>query len=522
MECLLPARLTMFPLLLITFSSVIIATGLKVWRRRHFQKLRQARGCDLPKKISAKDPILGIDSLLGSCKSLKHHRYLEHATNRFAEHGTTFESNMMGTTVINTVEPENIKAILSTAFDHYELGPRRKNAFTPLIGHGIFTSDGVSWKHSRQLLRPNFSREQFYNLSLLEYHIRHLIDAIPRDGSVVDLQDLFFRFTMDAGTELLFGKSALSLLSETDGIDGNFSDAFSRCQATMTKNYCLGEISLLIPNRQFKGDCSFVQAWVDRLVKEALRSTQRETETVSANPKAFGASSDSFMPKGRYVFLYELAKQTNDPIILRSELLNLLIASRDTTAALLGNMWFEIARRPDVWAKLREEVDGLGVEKFTIAHLKGMKYLYSCLDESLRLHPPVPVNSRTSLRDTILPVGGGDNGKSPVFVSRGTIIGYNLFAMHRRKDIYGPDADDFRPERWENLRPGWAFLPFNGGSRVCLGRQLALTEAAYVTVRLMQEFTGIEGKSCEPWRESLHLTCCSYGGTKVILTPAQT
>lgn len=91
--------------------------------------------------------------------------------------------------------------------------------------------------------------------------------------------------------------------------------------------------------------------------------------------------------------------------------------------------------------------------------------------KALRLLPPVPINFRVSTKDTSLPVGGGNNQKSPVYVKKNTIVTYSVYAMHRRKDIWGDDADVFRPERWEeNAKRGWEFLPFNGGPRICLGR----------------------------------------------------
>lgn len=74
---------------------------------------------------------------------------------------------------------------------------------------------------------------------------------------------------------------------------------------------------------------------------------------------------------------------------------------------------------------------------------------------ALRYHPVVPSNLRTAVRDTILPLGGGPDGKSPLFVSKGSIVVYQIYLMHRRKDFYGDDADEFLPERWEKLRPGW-------------------------------------------------------------------
>lgn len=89
--------------------------------------------------------------------------------------------------------------------------------------------------------------------------------------------------------------------------------------------------------------------------------------------------------------------------------------------------------------------------------------------------------------------------------------------MHRRTDLYGPDAAEFKPERWESLRPGWEYLPFNGGPRICLGQQYALTEAGYVTARLVQTFSELESRDSGAWVEGLTLTLCSLNGTKVAL-----
>lgn len=90
---------------------------------------------------------------------------------------------------------------------------------------------------------------------------------------------------------------------------------------------------------------------------------------------------------------------------------------------------------------------------------------------ALRLHPPVPVNIRQAVQNTTLPRGGGEDGKSPIYIPSGTIVSYCVYAMHRREDLWGSDADEFRPERWDGRKTGWEFLPFNGGSRICLGRE---------------------------------------------------
>jgi cytochrome P450 len=195
--------------------------------------------------------------------------------------------------------------------------------------------------------------------------------------------------------------------------------------------------------------------------------------------------------------------------------MNVLLAGRDTTASILGNLWFVLARRPDVWAKLKEEANQLNGEKPTYDQLNTMNYLRYCIDESLRLHPPVPMNNREATRDTVLPRGGGPYGTSLILVPAGSIVGWYCYSMHRRADIFGDDAEEFRPERWTSLRPGWACIPFDGGPRVCLGQQLALTTASCVTVSLMQAFESIEPRDLEPWREGLTLTCASHNGVKV-------
>jgi cytochrome P450 len=114
--------------------------------------------------------------------------------------------------VISTIEPENVKTVLSTNFKDFTLGPRRARAFVPVFGHGIFDTDGAAWERSRAMIRPSFTRSQVADLDTFETHISHLIDAIPRDGSTVDLQELFFSLTMDSATEFLFGVSTNTLV----------------------------------------------------------------------------------------------------------------------------------------------------------------------------------------------------------------------------------------------------------------------------------------------------------------------
>jgi cytochrome P450 len=153
-------------------------------------------------------------------------------------------------------------------------------------------------------------------------------------------------------------------------------------------------------------------------------------------------------------------------------------------------------RYPEVLAKLRKEVEEvLGDEQsVTRSHIRSMHYLDCVLKEVLRVYPPVPANLRFATKSTIMPRGGGPDGRSPVLIRKGWGITYAPYLMHRRPELYGEDASIFRPERWEygQLKDiGWGWLPFNDGPRVCLGKDLALMEASYGIARIIQAFPNI-------------------------------
>lgn len=138
---------------------------------------------------------------------------------------------------------------------------------------------------------------------------------------------------------------------------------------------------------------------------------------------------------------------------------------------------------------------------------------------ALRLYPSVPSNARFANRDTTIPLGGGPDGLSPVVVPKGTPVTYSTYSMHRRRDFFGEDAEEFRPERWESLRVGWEYLPFNGGPRICIGQQFALTQAGYTIVKFVQGFESMESRDIAEWREGWKVTLASANGTKVAMTP---
>lgn len=136
----------------------------------------------------------------------------------------------------------------------------------------------------------------------------------------------------------------------------------------------------------------------------------------------------------------------------------------------------------------------------------------------------MPLNSREAVKTTMLPVGGGPDGKSPILVRKGEVVVTSQYVNSRMKSLYGDDADDFRPERWETGeldKIGWAYFPFHGGPRQCLGEDFALMEISYTVVRLLQTFPVIvlpEGEVTErvgTERQRLTLVLSSADGCRV-------
>lgn len=432
----------------------------------------------------------------------------------------TLYLRLCGVRVICTQEPENVKAMLATQFSDFALGTRHAH-FEPLLGDGIFTLDGEGWKHSRAMLRPQFARDQIAHVKALEPHLQTLGKHIEKaNGQTFDIQDLFFKFTVDTSSEFLFGESVHSLWDASigspphdfEGKEG-FAEAFNITQHYLATRSYTQMFYFLINNKEFRDNCKAVHRFASYYVNKALDTPQEELEEKS---------------KDGYIFLYELVKQTRNRKVLQDQLLNIMVAGRDTTAGLLSFTFFELARNPDVFKKLREEIVsqfGTGteedVENISFENLKKCEYLKWVLNEVLRLYPSVPVNFRVATKDTTLPRGGGKDAMSPVFVGKGTTVAYSVYSTHRLEEYYGKDSTEFVPERWANPKKlGWAYLPFNGGPRICLGQQFALTEASYVVVRLLQMFSKIELKDDRPYppKKCVHLTMSHFDGVHIQLT----
>ncbi|CAD6443886.1 8d5297c9-8388-451d-a4a1-d950d110eaa0 [Sclerotinia trifoliorum] len=495
-------------LVILSISYVIYNLIQKVLLYQQQRTFAKQNNCLPCVSYPRKDPFYGLDFFVNTIRAGRNGKFLETTQKRFESLGVyTYVSNPLGITTINTADPENIKTVLATAFKDYELFSRRKAGLMPIFGPGIFAVDGEEWEHSRAMLRPNFVRSQVADLHVFEKHFGKLIKRIPRNGATFDLSKLFFMLTIDSATEFLFGESTETLDEEKLNSPGHkYSEAYDYMAEKVGAQIRLGKPANFPRDKKYTDSIKYVHSYVRTYVDKALA-----LQITNSSQKPQESGSD------RYIFLQELAKSGYSALKIQAELLNILLAGRDTTASLLTLLFMVLSREKDVLEKLRKEVMGLEGRRPTFEEVKDMKYLRWCINETMRLYPIVSTTSRVAARDTVLPRGGGTDGKSPTMVKKGSVVVYSSYVMHRRKDIYGEDAAEFRPERWEKLRVGWEYIPFSGGPRICIGQQFALTEASYTTIRLLQTFSRIESRDDEPFAEWLTLTLSNKGGCKVAM-----
>jgi cytochrome P450 len=187
----------------------------------------------------------------------------------------------------------------------------------------------------------------------------------------VDLQRLFFNLTIDNSTEFLLGRS---INCQTNPSMTYFSEAWDHAEGCLTGRVRLGKVVGLIDrfkkDESFEKACDTVHTFVDSYIAETLQQGQNK------------ANDDAAAKTRRYNLLSELSAVCRDPAQLRSELLNVLLAARDTTAGLLSSIFYFVARHSDVWAALAAEVDQLEGKVPDYDTLKRMRVLRSIIDES--------------------------------------------------------------------------------------------------------------------------------------------
>ncbi|KAH6606164.1 hypothetical protein Trco_005317 [Trichoderma cornu-damae] len=494
--------------LLFYFSLLLVSYTLhRVYNQRHQQRISRTKGCkDAQAKAPIKDPFIGFDFIYDCLFAKPVEKYLDSTYKTFQLLGSTYLCKRWTWEAIYTCDSRNIKHVLASGFDDFKLPRLRVDAMVGLLGSGIFTLNGHSWSNARGVLRPCFAKQNKESIvNMLEAHFRALLGRIPSDGATVDLQPLFFWLTMDFATDFLMGHSTHVLdRASSHAAEEQFVDDYLACSTEIVRKMQLGPLQMFSLNFAAMRARTRVFRYIDDFISASLDTT-RESEAQGAGCNV----------------LQGLAAATADRKQLRDQILHILVASRDTTACLLSNLFFVLARKPQIYDKLRREVVSIaGAVPATSSQLNSMEYLKWCVQESLRLHPVIPTNGREASKDTTLPYGGGRDGNSPLLVKKGSLVMYNIYAMHRDARVFGPDPEEFVPERWNGLRPGWGYLPFNGGPRICIGQRFALLETHYLVSRMVQTFDAMKASDDTEWVELYALATTCKNGVRVSLAKA--
>ena len=324
--------------------------------------------CSPPPACSQKGLLMGLDILLDAISAVRSRRLLDWIKISYQRHGNTFTKQILLSSNICMIEPENLRSILSTNFRRYGISSVRKDALLPLLGHSILLAEGTAWAHTRAIFRPAFSKKQIADLEMFDVHVKRLITAIKEAGSTLDLGDLFRKFATDVTTESMYGVSICSLGSGSfKGVMEAFQDAQDGCE----RRARLGKLANLVPHPAWNRNLRVVREYIESHIERA-RQHQKRQESLGKEKT-----------EERYVLLHELGKVIDDKKQLRNELVTVFFAGRDTIASLLCSLFFTIAKRSDIWLRLRSAVAHLNGERPTFEQLKRLQYVTYCLNESM-------------------------------------------------------------------------------------------------------------------------------------------
>ncbi|EMD40206.1 hypothetical protein CERSUDRAFT_112411 [Gelatoporia subvermispora B] len=442
------------------------------------------------------------------------------------KYGNIYSIRILGEQRIITVEPNHIKTILATDFQKWDKGPKFRGRVVSVLGSGVFASDGDMWKFHRSMSRPFFNRDRISDFDTFGRHTDEVLTILRRaQGSALDFQDLIGRFTLDSATEFLLGTCVHALRKLLDGpaayarVDVD-PDAFTRALlAVQAQMSVRGRLAPLWPlfelfEDKTSANLKILHRFINQIIEKALER-QRDIKTVEDGK---GSSISE-----RASLLDELVNLTDDPKVILDETINILIAGRDTTAATLSFLVYLLSQHPDVLKRLRAEVlQQVGLTRTPeFSDFRDMKFLRACINETLRLFPPVPGNIRAPNQATTLPPF--EAGGRPFYIPASTTVPYSDMVMHRRKDLWGPDADVFDPDRFLDARlqkyltPNpFIFVPFNAGPRICLGQQFAYNEMSFFMVRLLQAFDHFElALDAQPPEARVPAVWASKNGSRV-------
>lgn len=376
------------------------------------------------------------------------------------EHGDVVCMKLLGKPWFMLSHPDDIEACLvknakSMGRDQYvEILERA-------LGKGLLTNEGESWKRQRKLMAHAFTpkRIRSYGAAMAAVGDRSLKGW--RDGDTIDVHEEMSRVALEVVAEVLFGASVEQ--SEVDTVQGAMhvlNDYFANSP----------EAVLMLPEwfptprlRRVARAVAAIDGVIYRIIGQRRRGEDRDDllgTLLAAHDEGGEGMSDQQ---------------------LRDEAVTLFLAGHETTALMLGHTMYLLGKYPDVERKLYAEIEGVLQGALpTAKDVKRLPYTERVLKEAMRLCPPAWTTGREALED--VEIGG-------YRIPRGAQILISQWVVHRDPRFY-PNPEAFDPDRWENEKdlPRYAYFPFGGGPRVCIGNHFAMMEATLLLAILMQRY----------------------------------
>lgn len=343
--------------------------------------------------------------------------------------------------------------LLANAINYNKDTFLNKHLIESVAGQGLLTSENPLWRQQRQVIQPAFHRR---SLDRFEYVMQEAtqqmirrLDAYAASGEAVDISDEMVRVTLDIVTRSLF---SYDILDEAADI--------GQAMDTM--------VSIGKPKHRKVQEAI---AYLDRVVVALIDS--RVALAGDPPDDLLTTLLTVTYPDGGHMPLQQV----------RDEVMALLVAGHETTANTLSWSWYLLAQHPEVMTRLQAELDEtLGGRPASMADAERLPYAMMVIQESMRLYPSAWSISRRAL---------GDDEIGGYHIPANAIVAMSPYTMHRHPD-YWPEPDAFRPERFEAEaiagRPHFAYFPFGGGARQCIGRHFAMAESLMVMTALARRF----------------------------------
>lgn len=335
---------------------------------------------------------------------------------------------------------------------------------TRVFGNGLLTSAGSLWQRQHALMAPAFRQERLaLSVDKMVCCANRLFDRW-QDGEERDIRADMTRLTLEIAAKVLFDV-------ELDRAVAGISRAVDRGMEEISKRFKRG---IFIPdwiptpgNHRYLATVRDLDAAVANILAERQAPCWNQTDLLSTLLHSRDAGGHPM-----------------DARLLRDELVTLLLAGHETTALALTWTLYLLSSHPEIAARMEEEIDAvLEPERLPgAADLGRLRYLGWVITEAMRLYPPVYIVGREAVRE--VEIGG-------YRLSRGTICLMSQWVVHRDPRFF-PEPETFRPERWgdalDRQQPRFAYFPFGGGPRICIGQPLAMMEAKLVLAMVCQRF----------------------------------